>query len=179
MLYVACGYFYINCVREEIIRPTLLSCAFALLIPLLLLPIPYYVTTVSQYKWSKRKNIDLKPQKSELIVLGIGYYIYAISMFNIIGREEGMNVRYNNHAEFEIVTSKGNIYDNSQYIYIGHLSEQTFLLEKRNGRNIILNNEGIISTKIKDNKQQKDSFSSLLDLVYEKTLKHIDPYLRK
>lgn len=181
IIYFILGHFYFILVKDGVIRPTLLSSAFALLIPLVIFPMAeFYITLLTPFTHNRGegKNWQFKMSKGKIIILLIGYYIYAISMFNAIGREEALSIKNNNQAKFEIVTSDGNIYNSEKYGYIGHLSEHTFLYDKKNGWNVILNNEGIISTKIIDKKHQQDSFSYFFYSIYEEALKKIDYYLK-
>ena len=90
----------------------------------------------------------IKTQSRNWLLAIVFYYVYAMIIFGITGHERGVMVRDRNLINFEIITTNNHIYDDSKYVYVGHIGSYTFLFDTNKKNNIILNNDGIASTKI-------------------------------
>lgn len=165
IVYAFSGSIYSNYVEEGVIIPSLLSSSIALMIPLLVVPMLLYAerlvgASLLRKKWVKASDFS----NYRIVAIIIGFYVYGVIMFNIIGHKGGIQAMINKPIKFEIVTTNGEHFDNTKYIYIGHISNNTFLREAKKNINIILNEECIVTTYIEASKF--NSFTSELMHTY-------------
>lgn len=163
--YSISGIIYSGNVEEGVIMPSLLSSSIALMLPVLIIPLLFYsVKIVWAALGTKMMDNTSYFSNYRIVAFIIGYYVYGVVMFNIIGHESGIQAMNNRSIKFEIVTTDGEHYDNTKYIYIGHLCNNTFLRETKKNLNIILNEESIVTTSIKASTH--NSFTSELMNAY-------------
>jgi len=161
LCYYISGTIYSGYVEEGVIMPSLLSSSIALMLPFLIIPLLFYFKKIA---WAALGTKMMDISNYRIVAFIIGFYVYGVVMFNIIGHESGIQAMNNRSIKFEIVTTDGEHYDNTKYIYIGHLCNNTFLRETKKNLNIILNEESIVTTSIKASKHK--SFTSELMNAY-------------
>ena len=103
----------------------------------------------------------------KLLILILTYYSYLMCMFSDLGVVDGLKRRDRDNIKFEIRTVGGCVYNNNNYRYISHLSGNTFLYNKKSKENVILYNDNIEYTKMKDS-----DFQLNIILIGNKQLKN-------
>lgn len=145
-----CYMVYWNFIRTGYISPTLYSCVIALIVPVVLYL--FFLLLYSLFSTQTITNIlnNLRKYTFEVISFFVLYYMCAITLFKTVGFEYGEQIKYGDNFEFEIQTMNDSVFTDKEYIYIGHLSDYTFLYKKETLENIILGKDGIVYTKIYD-----------------------------
>lgn len=161
--------FFFYLLEKCNILPTLSVATPALILPLLIIPLivsvlrGVYLSLKSSTKvYIKNWLSSIKSKSTLFITIACCYYIYAIAIFMDIGVMYGKNQKEHNYISFVIKTSDGNIFDNKSYGYIAHLSETTFLFSKKDHENVVLFNENITYTKIKEINYDKKTYNIIV-----------------
>ena len=149
--YCACGMIFMRLIELNYIKPTASACSLSLVIPLLMV---YFFESSMVYN-QPGKVLYFKKHFREstlkMLVFGACYYVYAIMMFAGTGLEKAKQAKSDNTTKFEISTSSDAVFTNKDYIYIGHVSGETFIQKRDNKEIVILGNDGIVYTKIQNN----------------------------
>ena len=88
--------------------------------------------------------------KKFIVFLIIFFYVHSFVMFGALGVLDGLKKINRDNIKFEIRTVGGCVYNDTIYRYISHLSGNTFLYNKKTKENVILYNDNIEYSKIKD-----------------------------
>ena len=100
--------------------------------------------------------------KSSIVMFILPYYIFATVVFYLGGIDCANYYLNNNNVKFEIITNNNICFNDSSYIYIEHLNDNYFLFEKKTSDVVVLNNNGIIYSKLKiPNNERASLFMSL------------------
>lgn len=159
-LYLAalCADWIFSLLRKCDITPSLSVAALVLIIPFYFIPAVIGVwkgilegsNEFLKKLALKLLNLTKSKIKTVFVIFTFSYYLYAIFIFAAIGLEQGNGIKENNNTAFTIKTSDGTIFDNKSYGYITHISEKTFLFNKKNFETVVLCNENITYTQIKN-----------------------------
>lgn len=168
-----CEEIYFNLLEICGITPSLSIAAPALVLPLFFFQhmINSLRGILAESSEDKKKIFfsfrDIEKSKATHIALAFAfsYYMCAISVLLEIGLRYGDNIKENNNTSFTIKTSDGTIFDNKSYGYIAHLSEKTFLFNKKNYENVVLYNDNIVYTKVKEAKNGRTTYKRIVSYV--------------
>ena len=134
----------------DILNVNLAGAALALFIPVLM------ICGTIELKWlsTKFKFIQFDTFKMirrlstiETVEITIMFLLYASFIFTYTGRKTGEFIMANETPPFEIMTSGGIDYNNTDYKIISIFNERVFLYEKATGYNVILNRGSISCIK--------------------------------
>lgn len=160
-------FFYIGGVYAMVLHhatfmPSLWTTLFPLLIPLFF---SLLVNTVLLYlcpKFGKRRIDNYKNSNTKILTAIACYYVFALLVFADTGLERGLHVLNDRSVKFEIQTTDGQTYNDDRYVYIGHLSEYTFIYDRQTGDGMEMNNDGIVYTKMQETDKSRPSYLNLV-----------------
>ena len=166
IFFLLCLYVLMNLIRDGNLEPTLLSSAIALIIPILIILLYYftYILLFPQIIANFQKNI--KQKYLYIIVFAVFYYIYAIIVFSLMGYCDGERIKEKNMFKFEIRTMSGKVYTDKDYGYIDHMYDYTYLFDKKTKENVILEKDGIESTKLIDMRPNRFTYIKKVNSVF-------------
>lgn len=127
-----------------------------LLIPISIVPVlfVYSIATTLTVLDIRLDETVKKITSFDKVFIGFITYIYAIAIFYQSGSEYACEIQKKPKTEFSIKMSDGSIFDNSKFGYISRINDKIFLFSKSSDENVILEDEGIIYTKITGTSQR-------------------------
>lgn len=166
-------YLYINLQKKGLLEKGMMGASIGLSLPLVLFVTMSIIgTCVAIVLFDTDSRKIRKYKVIEIVEMVILYYCFAITVFHISGKDYGKYVKEHDIATFEIKTSDGNQFCNYNYRYINNMNDKIFLLEKKTGNNVILNQESIVFMKVIFKDESNHSIIvKVIDLFVEKSNK--------
>lgn len=152
--FTACIAIYEKLIENKDLEPSLNTLSVALILPLFIL---FFFCAFLVNRNPKRELIiikNIKKRPVRVVIFVACYYFYAFVCFSGTGSAYAKQLIENNPIVFETLTSDGTKFTDKDYGYIGHMSNETFLYDKKAKVCVILGNEGIVYTKIKNHKRE-------------------------
>lgn len=167
IIYAVCFECYNLILESFSVTLNLSLISIGLIIPLLMFPFALAFlkgTLLGFYRDRKKSHVfnflnTLKTNPLGYLLVVVGYYLYAASIFGMTGYKSAVSLKQNNKTTFEIKTSNGNVFNSEDYGYISHIGENTFLYKKNNKGIVVLFNENIEYSEI-------NSTYTIMDSIY-------------